>query len=262
MKTLIGIVMDESSSMNCRRQEVINGFNSFVDNQKKITEDSARLFLVKFHSTVRVVYKSVPLEDVKPMTNSDYQPQASTALCDAISQCVRIMDEEKTAEERAICVIMTDGEENCSQRTTMSDIRQIISSHEQQNNWTFIYIGVEIAEWMRRSGMRATHCSRGFTPVYNSPPPAYSPVLNNLMLPHLLSSRLNARSARSTPLIPNAGNINLEYNPFANILSDSGDNMVPESSSEMAMVDDLISDYRRSDSGHIDEPFSSKSSNN
>lgn len=242
MKTLIGLVLDESSSMFVRKEEVINGFNKFIEDQKKITDDSARLFLVKFSSRVTDIHKGIPLEEVKPMTEKDYQPQGSTALYDAIAQCVKIMDEEKTADERAICVIMTDGEENCSQNTTISDIRSLIQKHEQQNDWTFLYIGVEIDQWIKTSGMRSTHCSKGFS---------------NRLLPNVGDSKRSPRRLESAFW---------KRRPIQRTsLTDSLDLLMIDSvesvdSEEMTAMSSAISDFRRSAESTPDDPFASSRS--
>lgn len=254
MKTIIGIVLDESSSMTDRKLEVLNGFNQFLVDQKEITDDTARLFLVKFHSKISVVLKGVPLNDVKPMTAIDYQPQGCTALYDAIRQCVKIMDEEKTSEERAICVIMTDGQENSSKETTMDDIRHMIQTHEQQNDWTFIYIGVEIEEWIRSSGMRSTHCSAGFSRhldlqydpygigvlPHSGPPPPYQS-------PRSTSSRIASRFARINCFASSVDSLNLS------------DGMSEGVSKEMGAMNEAVSCIRSSRDKTSETPFSSKS---
>ena len=62
--------------------------------------------------------KGVELENVAQLTELDYTPGGSTALFDTIAEVVRFAGKDKTEEERVICVIMTDGEENSSKETT------------------------------------------------------------------------------------------------------------------------------------------------
>ncbi len=59
MKTLIIVILDESGSMNTKKSDVIGGFNCFIADQKKIKNDSARLYLVKFNSMVTSVHKGL-----------------------------------------------------------------------------------------------------------------------------------------------------------------------------------------------------------
>jgi hypothetical protein len=57
MKTLIIIILDESGSMGTKKLDVIGGYNSFINDQKKIKNDIARLYLVKFNTVVTTVHK-------------------------------------------------------------------------------------------------------------------------------------------------------------------------------------------------------------
>ena len=58
-KTLIIIILDESGSMGNKKSDVLGGYNSFIEDQKKIKNDQARLYLVKFNTSVSVVHKGI-----------------------------------------------------------------------------------------------------------------------------------------------------------------------------------------------------------
>jgi len=62
MRTLIIIILDESGSMGTKKNDVIGGFNSFIDDQKKIKNDTARLYLVKFNTIVTTVHRGLNYE--------------------------------------------------------------------------------------------------------------------------------------------------------------------------------------------------------
>jgi hypothetical protein len=64
MKTLIIVIMDESGSMGSKKNDVIGGFNSFISDQKKIKNDTARLYLVKFNTTVNFAHRG---NQMKPL---------------------------------------------------------------------------------------------------------------------------------------------------------------------------------------------------
>ena len=99
----------------------------------------------------------IPLENVSELTDQSYLPGGGTALYDAIAEGVRIAEKDKTEDERVICVIMTDGEENSSRETTKEQIRNIISGNEAKGDWTFLYIGENPERWTREAGMSAAH---------------------------------------------------------------------------------------------------------
>jgi len=157
MKTLIIVILDESGSMGSKRSDVIGGFNSFISDQKEIKNDVARLYLVKFNTVVNTVHSGIPLVDVPELSTANYTPGGGTALYDAIAEAVRIADKDKTAEERVVCVIMTDGEENSSRETTKEQVKDIISGHEARGDWTFLYIGENPDRWTRDTGMVSSH---------------------------------------------------------------------------------------------------------
>lgn len=193
MKTLIIVIMDESGSMGPKKNDVIGGFNSFIDDQKNIKNDTARLYLVKFNTTVNFVHSGnqikllnslnnlydkycfrdnlvyillivilkpktgVPLENVPELTSATYLPGGGTALFDAIAESVRVAQKDKSQEERVICVIMTDGEENSSRETTKEQVKQIIAGYEAKGDWTFLYIGENPEQWTRDAGMSSGH---------------------------------------------------------------------------------------------------------
>jgi uncharacterized protein YegL len=150
MKTLLVGILDESGSMGPRRRDVIGGFNTFLDEQKKLQADDLSMILAKFNTVVSIVHKAVPIGDVKSLTPETYTPGGNTALFDAIAQGVRLADGETF--DRAVCLIMTDGEENSSRETTKEQVAAIIKEHEARGNWTFAYIGENPERWARETG--------------------------------------------------------------------------------------------------------------
>ena len=99
----------------------------------------------------------VALDDVPELTDQTYLPGGMTALYDAIAEGVRLADNDKTEDERVICVIMTDGEENSSRETTEDQVKDIISGQEGRGDWTFLYIGENPDRWVKDTGMSAHH---------------------------------------------------------------------------------------------------------
>ncbi|OXA54908.1 hypothetical protein Fcan01_11395 [Folsomia candida] len=88
-KTLIVVILDESGSMDVQKSNVIGGYNSFVDNQRAIKNDQARLILIKFSSSVNIAHRAIELAEVPHLTSSSYRPGGATALYDAVSEGIR-----------------------------------------------------------------------------------------------------------------------------------------------------------------------------
>ena len=84
-KTLIVMLLDESGSMKNRRYDVMDGFNKFVETQKSVENDQARIVLFKFNDSISMTFKCIELDCVDKLSNENYQPNGDTALYDAIS---------------------------------------------------------------------------------------------------------------------------------------------------------------------------------
>lgn len=157
----IGIVLDCSSSMECIRGAVIEGYNSFIDMQKDV-EGKCVVTLTKFASDV-VIGKPTLLEDIKKMTSKNYKASGMTALWKAVSDTCDVMGQrlasmpEADRPEKVLVVIITDGEENASNSTaklglkaeigadmyTLEKLKEKIEHQKQVYNWEFIFIGAE-----------------------------------------------------------------------------------------------------------------------
>jgi len=68
---------------------------------------------------------------------------------------VDLADKLKLADERVICVIMTDGEENSSRTTGLADVKKLITKRESAGDWTFTYIGENPEKWARETGTKS-----------------------------------------------------------------------------------------------------------
>jgi hypothetical protein len=137
-------VLDESGSMSSMGNEPKDSVNRTVADQKALNIPGTHFTLIKFNSSVTVVYDDVPLEDVPEFT--DYQPKEMTALYDAIGTAI---DNKKAKGEgkyeNVICVILTDGMENCSKdyvldsKTKKNAIKTMIKEMKEKHSWQFIY---------------------------------------------------------------------------------------------------------------------------
>jgi hypothetical protein len=133
----IMMVIDESGSMESMGLEPIKAVNSFISDQKNIA-DGSTFTLWKFNSKATKVLDDIPLKDVPEFT--DYEPDTMTALNDAICEAVKTKLAHKN-NRNVICVILTDGLENASQKYETKDTNKIISTAKNDYNWTFIYLG-------------------------------------------------------------------------------------------------------------------------
>jgi hypothetical protein len=146
------VVLDESSSMMGNRDMTISGFNEFIEGQKTAAKESGiatKLTLFKFNgSSVTAVWHGEGVEDTAPLTRDSYMPSGSTNLYDAIGGVIMHMNQELAKEKKkkrdsVTIVIMTDGEENCSQTFDNASIKAMIEKCEGKG-WGFMFLGANI----------------------------------------------------------------------------------------------------------------------
>lgn len=148
----IVFVVDESGSMTRTADEVISGFNKFIEEQKSIKEGDMNVSLYKFESKVTKVFSNKNIMDVEELTNKSYRPSGLTALNDAIGIAIdesgkELADmQEEDRPSKVIFVVMTDGAENASHEYESSKIREMIKHQEEKYSWSFIYLGSDLKD--------------------------------------------------------------------------------------------------------------------
>ena len=145
--TEIVCILDRSGSMSGSEQDVIGGFNSFIQEQKKV-KGKARVSLVLFDHEYDVVLDRVKLKKVKPMT--EFVVRGSTGLNDAIGNSITRLGKAK----KAIFLIQTDGGENSSREFTTEAIKTLVEKKESEG-WEFIFAGTGLSEFSVNSVSQA-----------------------------------------------------------------------------------------------------------
>ena len=142
--------IDESGSMYPSMEDVIGGFQSIIDEQKKNNEGKVTVSLYKFNHVVTEVYRGVDVNDIEKF---DYHPDGCTALYDGVG--VAIDDIGKWLHERdengeqmpdkTLMVVMTDGYENSSKEYTLEGIQERIKRQTDVYSWEFVYVGTDLS---------------------------------------------------------------------------------------------------------------------
>lgn len=130
-------ILDRSGSMMGLTSDVIGGFNSFVEEQRKVAGD-AKLTLVIFDGSIETVYEDVDINEVPELTSDVYFARGSTSLYDAIGTAVNGKN-----LDNALVMIQTDGYENTSREYTKDSIKTLIDEKEAQG-WEFVFLGADI----------------------------------------------------------------------------------------------------------------------
>jgi hypothetical protein len=141
-RVLVNVILDKSGSMHSKVQDVIGGFNLYLDELAKESAVDYGFSLTLFDTVVELRYKAAPLANVAKLDEASYLPGGNTALLDAIGNTVQSVSTQ--GFDKIITVIMTDGEENSSREWKLNAIRELIKTKEASGNWTFVFLGANV----------------------------------------------------------------------------------------------------------------------
>lgn len=133
--TEIIVVLDRSGSMSSILTGTIEGFNTFLKEQKNAAGE-AFMTLVQFDDQYQIDYKSVNVKHLEGLNTNNFVPRGSTALHDAIGKTI---NETKT-DKPVVFVIITDGLENASREFRAPQIKALIEQKTKEG-WKFVYLG-------------------------------------------------------------------------------------------------------------------------
>lgn len=140
-------IIDESGSMYYSTNDVIGGFKSTIEEQKKEKEGKCTVSLFKFNNDVNEVYLG---KDVSEINEIDYTAHGCTAMNDGIGTAIDKVGKwlsdmkEEDRPSKNLIIIMTDGQENASKEYSFDRIKEMIKHQEEKYNWTFMYMGTDI----------------------------------------------------------------------------------------------------------------------
>ena len=147
--TELVFILDKSGSMSGLEKDTIGGFNSMLDQQRKVDGECV-ITTVLFDNRYELLHDRIGIRAVQPITGKEYFVGGSTALLDAIGRTIHKIDtaQKNTTEdyraEKVMFVIITDGEENASRHFSSAQIRQMIQHQKERYGWEFIFLGANI----------------------------------------------------------------------------------------------------------------------
>ena len=147
--TELVFILDKSGSMSGLEKDTIGGFNSMLDQQRKVDGECV-ITTVLFDNRYELLHDRIDIRAVQPITGKEYFVGGSTALLDAIGRTIHKIGtaQKNTAEEyraeKVMFVIITDGEENASRCYSSMQIRQMIQRQKVRYGWEFIFLGANI----------------------------------------------------------------------------------------------------------------------
>lgn len=160
--TELVFILDKSGSMSGLENDTIGGFNSMLEQQKKVGGQCI-ITTVLFDNRYELLHDRMDLRAIRPITLREYSVGGSTALLDAMGKTIhKIATAQKnTAEdyraEKVMFVIITDGEENASRYYSSAQVKDMIRRQKERYGWEFIFLGANIdaVETAGRFGINA-----------------------------------------------------------------------------------------------------------
>ena len=132
------VILDCSLSMAGCEEQVTAGLRSFVDTLNRAPAQPRYVAtLVRFASEPETVISAQPLEKLAIA----YKPTGEgTALRDAMAHAFVL---EKSRQEPTICLIVTDGEDNCSREVDQKQVTAMVQARREWGNWKFLWLDLE-----------------------------------------------------------------------------------------------------------------------
>lgn len=144
-------IVDNSGSMSGLEKDTLGGFNSVLQQQKQLdADDQVFITTVLFNHQYRYLHQRKPLHEVSPLTEKEYQVGGMTALLDvmgdSLSKIKNQIDlaEQVKGEHKVLCVVITDGEENASREYNHTQIKNLVESRQNKDQWEFLFLGANI----------------------------------------------------------------------------------------------------------------------
>jgi hypothetical protein len=149
------IILDESGSMHSLKKVAVDSFNEQIDMLNTISMDIKTLVTFRTFSTTpnKPIFWNESIDNLKKLEPSDYRPDGGTALLDCIGDTIERMmpihEAEKDNDTAFLVVIISDGEENQSEKYSVRSggyekIAKMITELQDTKRWTFTYLGANV----------------------------------------------------------------------------------------------------------------------
>jgi hypothetical protein len=134
------MVLDRSGSMEACRAATIESVNAYLmksRNEETLRDADFELAIFDTHS-YETIRRSM-LSAVHDVTKAEFEPRGGTPLLDAVGRGIDGLD-KRAIGDKAILVIVTDGEENSSRKHTYESIKALLDER-QKKGWMVMFLG-------------------------------------------------------------------------------------------------------------------------
>ena len=156
--TYIIFVIDRSGSMGSIRDDMIGGFNAFIEAQKKLPGE-CKVFAYKFDDSYEPIFEDLDINQVPSLNRDNYVPHGWTALYDSLGKTIVDIGaklsalKEEDRPEKVLFVTITDGEDNRhlqhedAIRYDAAKVKKMVDHQTNNYKWNFAYIGANQDAW-------------------------------------------------------------------------------------------------------------------
>jgi len=145
------IILDESGSMEMIKEATIKGFHSLGDQITALSLEFKNqdylVSLITFNGYgVKLKLFNQPIAELVTINESNYQPDSTTPLYDAICKSVLNLKHElyNLKNYGVLVTVITDGLENSSEEFTRKETKHLIETMSEDSRWGFGLIGANI----------------------------------------------------------------------------------------------------------------------
>lgn len=146
-KAYIAVVLDRSGSMHGCKEATIDNYNNEIHKTLKDSNDkydNVLISLVTFNDYVEFKYFNQNPSVVRRLNDENYNPEGGTAMYDAVVETVDRFKKEtdyKNKNNKYVIIVISDGNENASEKHNRSDVVERVQTLQKLGNWTFVYLG-------------------------------------------------------------------------------------------------------------------------
>ncbi|RYZ14724.1 MAG: VWA domain-containing protein [Alphaproteobacteria bacterium] len=154
------ILLDRTGSMEPIWTEALSSVNAYADGLASLDGGprvNADITLAAFDAQdglqFDVLRKDIDASEWRDVTSKEISPRGMTPLYDAIGRMVSLAEKDKP--EKAVIVIMTDGEENSSKEMTKASAKAALD-RVRAKGWEVVFLGTEFSNFDDATGVGQT----------------------------------------------------------------------------------------------------------
>ncbi len=143
------ILLDRTGSMSSIWDEALSSVNAYASSiagqaGDVVPQITLAVFDAQDGLQFDVLRRAVRPDGWQNVTDKEASPRGMTPLFDAIARLIAIAEADNP--EKAVIVIMTDGEENASREVTKDGVKAALDRAEKRG-WEVVFLGAEFANF-------------------------------------------------------------------------------------------------------------------